>query len=124
MSTVKMTSPRMRFMLIPEGTEDTHRAPQIMRIPPEPLSGALFFAPPAPPAPAPNAAREKPAREKRPKAKNDPKLVRAARELRDRYLEHVNNDPHALRAVGKYAVSRLPDAGPVHERVALLLPAA
>jgi hypothetical protein len=37
----------------------------------------------------------KPERAKKPKAKNDPKLVAAARELRDRYLEHVNSGQHA-----------------------------
>ena len=33
----------------------------------------------------------KPKREPKPKVKNDPRLVAAARELRDRYLEHVNS---------------------------------
>ena len=42
-----------------------------------------------------------------PKQKNDPKYVAAARELRDRYLEHVNKDPAALPAAGgKYDVNR------------------
>jgi hypothetical protein len=36
----------------------------------------------------------------------DPQLVAKARELRDRYLEHVNSEANALRAIGKYAVSR------------------
>jgi hypothetical protein len=49
---------------------------------------------------------EKPKREKKPKAKNDPKLVAAARELRDRWLEHVNADPSALLPAGKYDVAR------------------
>jgi hypothetical protein len=30
-------------------------------------------------------------REKRVKAKNDPRLIAAARELKDRWLEHVNS---------------------------------
>ncbi|MGB7161483.1 MAG: hypothetical protein WBD40_25715 [Tepidisphaeraceae bacterium] len=86
---------------------------------PGPLSGALFFAPPAPQR---SAAKQKPAREKKPKAKNDPKLVSAARELRDRYLEHVN-DRMVIAADGKYDVSRaLP---PAAERPAIAcLPAA
>jgi hypothetical protein len=45
-------------------------------------------------------------REKKPKPKNDPRLVAAARELRDRYLEQVNADPSAMRIEGKYDVSR------------------
>ena len=52
--------------------------------------------------------REKPRREK---IKCDPKLIAAARELRDRALEHYNgeraDDPLVLRApVGKYDVTR------------------
>jgi hypothetical protein len=56
------------------------------------------------------AAKAKPAtreRVPRPKAKNDPKLVAAARELRDRWLEHVNADPSALLSAGKYDVARV-----------------
>jgi hypothetical protein len=37
--------------------------------------------------------------------KNDPRLVAAARELRDRWLEQVNREGFALPA-GKYDVSR------------------
>ncbi len=48
----------------------------------------------------------KPKREKRVKTKNDPKHVAAARELRDRWLEKVNDDPSLLTASGKYDVSR------------------
>jgi len=45
------------------------------------------------------------------------------RRLRDRYLEHVNDDPQALRVVGKYDVARaLPD--PPRAKPAALLPAA
>ena len=63
--------------------------------------GGLRFAPPPEPKPA------KPKRQKRPKQKNDPKYVAAARELRDRYLEQMNSGallPPA--AQGKYDVSR------------------
>jgi len=35
-----------------------------------------------------------------------PQRIAKARELRDRYLEHVNSEAHALRAIGKYEVSR------------------
>jgi hypothetical protein len=41
---------------------------------------------------------------KAPKVKLDPRLLRAARELRDRWLEHVNTTP--LLAAGKYDVAR------------------
>jgi len=47
----------------------------------------------------------KPKREPKPKAKNDPTQVRFVRELRDRFLEHINSDDfHQL--TGKYDVSR------------------
>jgi hypothetical protein len=49
-------------------------------------------------------------REKKPKRKNDPKLVAAARELKDRWLEHVNTVGEDLLGCGKYDVTRaLPD---------------
>jgi|GEM_PF-1427360 len=54
---------------------------------------------------APKSKREKP---KKVKQKNDPKLVAAARELRDRYLEEVNRNPH-LFSNAKYDVARLVD---------------
>ena len=47
-------------------------------------------------------------KKKREKRKNDPKLVAAARELRDRWLERVNKDPAMLQggSNGKYDVSK------------------
>jgi hypothetical protein len=63
------------------------------------LNGISFLPPPPP-------AQEKPKRAHKPKAKNDPKLVAAARELRDRWLERVNADPSGLESGGKYDVSR------------------
>jgi hypothetical protein len=62
--------------------------------------GGLRFAAPVPAV----VAEPKPKRQKR---KNDPRLVSAARELRDRWLERVNADPSAmLVASGKHDVSR------------------
>ena len=63
----------------------------------------MWFAP---------AVVEKPKVEKvkepRKKRKNDPKLVAAARELRDRWLEQVNapGGENLLAGCGKYDVSR------------------
>jgi hypothetical protein len=51
-----------------------------------------------------HAAKPKAERVKRP---CDPRLVAAARELRDRWLEMVNADPSVLLSAGKYDVSRL-----------------
>ncbi len=56
------------------------------------------------PAVATAPAPAKPKREPKKKAKNDPKFVAAARELRDRYLEQMNTSP--LLSQGKYDVSR------------------
>ena len=45
-------------------------------------------------------------REPRVRAKNDPKLVAAARELRDRWMEEVNSGRYLPASLGKYEVSR------------------
>lgn len=65
------------------------------------MSGGLRIGPQDQAAPAP-----KPKREPKPKVKNDPRHVAAARELRDRWLEHANADPSALVSAGKYDVSK------------------
>lgn len=54
----------------------------------------------------------KPKRQSKPRQKNDPKFVAAARELRDRYLEQVNGDRLLPGAHGKYDVSRQLAASP------------
>jgi hypothetical protein len=70
-------------------------------------ANVLRFAPAAPIEPAKPAKK---IREKKPKAKNDPKLAAAARELRDRYLEQINaggaGTPAMLGPAGKYHVTR------------------
>ncbi|MBC7785464.1 MAG: GNAT family N-acetyltransferase [Burkholderiales bacterium] len=52
------------------------------------------------------AIKEKPKKEPRKKATFDPKFVAAARELRDRYLEQVNDGGYALESAGKYDLVR------------------
>ncbi len=42
----------------------------------------------------------------RPAVKNDPRLVAAARELKDRWLEEINSGRYLPMANGKYEVSR------------------
>ena len=54
-------------------------------------------------------AKPKPKREKQ---KNDPKLVAAAREFRDRYLDEVNTGRMLPSANGKHDVSRQLAAAP------------
>ena len=61
-----------------------------------------FFEAPAPVVVAPVPV-EKPKREKRAKQKHDPKLVAAARELRDRYLEQCDARP-TIAPIAKYEV--------------------
>jgi hypothetical protein len=81
------------------------KKPRIKVVKVEPISrtsiasGGLRFANPKPV----EVVVEKPKREKQ--TKNDPRLVAAARELRDRWLEQVNANP--LLSCGKYEVSRL-----------------
>jgi hypothetical protein len=65
----------------------------------------LNFAPPKPATPAP-VEKSKRVRERKPKVKIDPKLISAARELRDRYLEELNNGRLLLPDCGRYDVSR------------------
>jgi hypothetical protein len=69
-------------------------------------SGGLKFVIPSP-EPAVGAKR-KGERERRPrvKSKNDPRYVAAARELRDRWLEKVNEEPGLIESSGKYHVAR------------------
>lgn len=74
------------------------------------VTGGLWFAPPAPTPEEKKAAK---AREPKVRFKNDPKLVAAARELRDRYLDDVNTGRMLPPgACGKYDVSRQLEAAP------------
>jgi N-acetylglutamate synthase-like GNAT family acetyltransferase len=98
----------------PRTAKERARAAVTTRVP---LTGGLSFAPPAP-VPA-----EKKPREKKPKRKNDPRLVAAARELKDRWLEHVNAGQALIESAGKYDVVRQPLAETLPEPMPLL-PAA
>ena len=80
---------------------------------PKKIEHRQFGPPPATIKPEPIAKVPKP---KQPKRKNDPKLVIAARELRDRWLEQVNREPLAL-SCGKYDVSRLIESEARIERI-------
>jgi hypothetical protein len=75
--------------------------------------------------PLPEAKAAKTPKPKAKKAKRvcDPRLVSAARELRDRWLEQINSTP--LLSQGKYDVSRLIEAGAPRSMMPIkLLPAA
>jgi hypothetical protein len=67
---------------------------------------ALLPAPVPPPVAAPKPSREKQSAEKHHGEKIDPAYLQAARELRDRYLERLNERPGATASCGKYDVSR------------------
>jgi hypothetical protein len=67
-------------------------------------SGGLRFAMTAPSVIEENVE----VKEKKPKQKNDPRLVAAARELKDRWLEQLNATP--LLPCGKYEVGRTVEA--------------
>ncbi|MGB7159758.1 MAG: hypothetical protein WBD40_16955 [Tepidisphaeraceae bacterium] len=79
----------------------------------------LRFGVPASSAAAAKRKRERVAKEKTPrvKIKIDPKLITAARELRDRYLERLNG--HALPSGGKYEVGRSNGSQSISSRPAL-----
>jgi hypothetical protein len=84
---------------LPEKRErNTGKMPVVQKT--VPTLGRLQFVIPKPK----KSAGEAPTRRK--KQKNDPKLVAAARELRDRWLEKVNEDPSILLSTGKYEVTR------------------
>ena len=56
--------------------------------------------------------------------KNDPMLIAAARELRDRWLEQVNREGLPLEVRGKYDVAREIQGTQERAKPATLLPAA
>jgi hypothetical protein len=89
-----------------KATQSSALSPQSLRSP-----SGLWFTPPASIEPA----KEKSKREKKPKQKNDPKLVAAARELRDRWLEQVN--AHPILAHGKYDATRMVQESTQRERL-------
>lgn len=94
----------------PRSEKSKDKAPAV---PAKPRRG-LWFAPPPPTKEELAAAKaEKSGGPKREKFKNDPKMVEAARELRDRYIEQINLG-NLLRpsANGKYDVSRQLEAAP------------
>jgi hypothetical protein len=68
---------------------------------PAPTSRRLTFAPVKPPK------AERQPREKTQKQKNDPRLVAAARELKDRWLERLNGGDEHILPMGKYDVARV-----------------
>lgn len=100
--------------VLPPGAKDeSARKPKEKKVkaPPRKVSHGLWFAPPIPPTLKPGSPEAKAAakaeKPKREKFKNDPKMVEAARELRDRYIEQINAGlllPPS--ANGKYDVSR------------------
>ena len=86
-----------------------------------PARRGVWVAPPTPPAPTKEqlaaAKKEKKQKAAAQKFKNDPRLVAAARELRDRYIEEIVAPAPGSRmlppsANGKYEVSRMLEHAP------------
>jgi hypothetical protein len=77
------------------------------------LHGARQFRPPTTTANAvvvqatPEPVVDNPKREKTPKVKCDPRHVALARELRDRWSEHVNTGAMQIEGAAKYDVTRM-----------------
>ena len=65
--------------------------------------------------------KQKPKKARKPKVKIDPRLRSAVRELRDKWLEHVNAGGRLLPAAEKYAVGRAL-ALPARDNDRLVLP--
>jgi len=76
-------------------------------------SGGLRMSFEPTPAPVVEKPKREPKKTHRVKVKNDPRLIAAAREFRDRYLEQVGSGAMSLEAQGKYDVSRLIEIGGV-----------
>jgi len=114
----KLDAPRDPSIRNPKSAASSSAKPGILTT----AAIGLRFAPVAPPT-----AVKKP-RDRKPKRKNDPRLVAATRELKDRWLEHANAGGMRIEGVGKYDLTRalpartvgagLVEAGPA------LLPAA
>jgi hypothetical protein len=79
---------------------------------PKPKARVQFGPPPSTPVVTEIKPEEKPAKVSSPKKKADPKLIAAARELRDRWLEHVNRGELLIESNEKYDVSRLIECKP------------
>jgi hypothetical protein len=94
--------------------EDQRGAGKVRRakiMPPASMSGPMTHAARQYGAPprvlrAAQAVGEKPKPQRKPKVKADPKLVAAARELRDRWLDRVNAQSSTLLPQAKYDVNR------------------
>ncbi len=102
--------------LIEERTTGRTRGPRIKKEPAAPVSRKVHFVPPgATLPPVVDEKKDEPVEKpkvKRKKAKIDPKYIAAARELRDRYLEQVNEKGFRLESTGKYEVVRVTESTP------------
>jgi hypothetical protein len=76
------------------------------------------------PPPQSALAKSEAKREPKKKAKNDPRYVAAARELRDRWLEKANDDPSLIGSNSKYDVTRAIGTNEPAAPTTLQLPAA
>jgi hypothetical protein len=71
----------------------------------------------APIAPVSERVVDKPKRERAPKVKCDPKHLALARELRDRWSEHVASGQLVIEGAEKYDVTRVLTNAPVVKRI-------
>jgi hypothetical protein len=86
--------------ILPQEKKKPTTKPLVVRRERRPALGGWVFTPPVPEKPAVAA------RQPREKLKNNPKLIAAARELRDRWIERANEDPSMLVSNAKYSVAR------------------
>ena len=108
--------------LLEDGAAKKTRAVAVNAKARRPLCGGLIFSAPTPIVEkAGSTERAEVKRKRKEKIRNDPKFVSAARELRDRWLERVNEDPAMLESNGKYDINRMIAADEPRTE-ALLLP--
>lgn len=95
--------------LILPGMQTQRALPEktVAKVKRKPIVMRRQFGPPSMTMPQPEPIAKEP-KAKREKQKADPRLIAAARELRDRWLEEINEVP--LIGAGKYQVARLIEA--------------
>ncbi len=99
------------------------KKPKAIEAPAPVARNGLVFDIPKQGEPLPKTKPEKQPKEKSERVKRacDPRMVSAARELRDRWLEQMNSGNYLIEAQGKYDVSRaLVDQRREHEEITVV----
>jgi GNAT superfamily N-acetyltransferase len=102
----EIEGPQVSRVCLPRAKKITGETPVVQKNVPANVGGGLHFAAIKPK----QQEKAKVKRECKPKVKNDPRYVAAARELRDRWMEEVSSGRVLVESQGKYdVVGALPD---------------